>query len=54
MKPYFVFTMLFLLALLLFVLAFFFLKGDATWIVGSVATVLTIAIIVYGFENTKD
>ena len=54
MKPYFVFTMLFLLALFLFVSAFFFLEGDARWLVGIVATILTVAVTVYGFDRTKD
>lgn len=54
MKAYFVFTMLFLLALFLFVSSFFFLKGDAVWLVGIVATILTVAVTVYGFDNTKN
>jgi len=54
MKPYFVFTMLFLLALFLFVSSFFFLEGNATWLVGVVATILTVAIVYYGFDKTKN
>ena len=54
MKPYFVFTVLFLLALFLFISAFFFLEGTARGLVGIVATGLTVAITVYGFDNTKN
>lgn len=54
MKAYFVFTMLFLLSLFLFVSAFFFLEGDAKWLVGIVATLLTVAVTVYGFDKTKN
>ena len=54
MKPYFVFTMLFLLALFLFVSAFFFLEGSAAGLVGFVATILTVAVVAYGFNKTKD
>lgn len=54
MKSYFVFTMLFLLALFLFVSAFFFLEGTARGLVGLVATGVTTAVVCYGFNETKD
>ena len=53
MKPYFVFTMLFLLALFLFICAFFFLKGNAAGLVGAFAALLTVAVVIYGFYKTK-
>ena len=54
MKPYFVFTMLFLLALFLFISAFFFLEGRGAVPVGLAAALLTVAVTTYGFEKTKD
>ena len=54
MKPYFVFTMLFLLTLFLFISAFFFLEGSVAILVGLAASLLTVAVTVYGFEKTKD
>ena len=46
--------MLFLLALFLFISAFFFLKGTAAGFVIAIATLLTVAVVCYGFDKTKD
>ena len=54
MSKYFVFTLLFLLAVFLWVSTIFWLVGKAAGCVGFVATILTAAVVVYGYQNSEE
>lgn len=54
MKPYFVFTLLFLLVVFLWVATIFWLECEAAGGVGCVAAVSTVALIWYGYDRTID
>lgn len=53
MKSYYIYTTLFLLDLLLWLSAIFYLTKDAAGFVGFAAFLLTIAIVAYGFDSTE-
>ena len=54
MNRYFVFTLLFLLVVFLWLSAIFWLSCDAAGCVGFCAAVLTVALVIYGWNNTEN
>lgn len=54
MSKYYVFILLFLLATFLWISVIFWLVGDAAGFVGFFAAVLTIVVVIYGYNNTEE
>ena len=54
MNKYYVFTALFFLTIFLWVSVIFLLTAEAAGAVGICAAVLTIALVVYGWDNTEN
>ena len=54
MNRYYVFTILFLLVAFLWLSVIFWLTAEAAGAVGFCAAVLTIALVIYGWDNTEN